>query len=72
MVQDAVTNCYKNFQADQTLKVSVKREENSTKGKPITENGKVKYIVSKFSSNYGDGDVRKCYPKHDVSLEAHL
>jgi ribosome-associated protein YbcJ (S4-like RNA binding protein) len=36
-----------------TLKVSVNGEEISTKGKPITESDKVRYIMSKFGSKYG-------------------
>jgi hypothetical protein len=71
-VQGTDTNWYKNFRANQTLKVSVNGEEISTKGKPITDSGKVRDIVSKFSSKYGDGDVRKYYPKHDVAVEAQL
>ena len=71
-VQGTDTNWYKNFRADQTLKVSVSGEEISTKGKPITDSGKVRDVVSKFSSKYGDGDIRKYYPKHDVAVEAQL
>jgi hypothetical protein len=71
-VQGTDTNWYKNFQANQTLKVSVNGEEISTKGKPITDNGKVRDVVTKFSSKYGDGGIRKYYPKHDVAVEAQL
>ena len=70
-VQGTDTNWYKNFQANQTLKVSVNGEEEIfTKGKPITDNGKVRDVVTKFSSKYGD--IRKYYPKHDVAVEAQL
>jgi Uncharacterized protein conserved in bacteria (DUF2255) len=72
-VQGSDTNWYKNFQANQTLKVSVNGlEEISTRGKLITDSGKVRDIVSKFSSKYGDGDVRKYYPKPDVAIEVPL
>jgi hypothetical protein len=52
------TNWYKNFLANQTLKVSVSGEEISARGWDV---------VSKFSSKYGD--VRKYYPKPDVAVE---
>ena len=71
-VQGTNTSWYKNFKVNQTLKVSVNGEEISTKGKPITDDSKVRDIVSKFSSKYGEGDVRKYYPKHDVAVEAQL
>lgn len=71
-VQGTDTNWYKNFQANQMLKVSVNGEEISIKGKPITDNSKVRDVVSKFSSKYGDGDARKYYPKHDVAVEAEI
>jgi hypothetical protein len=71
-VQGTDTNWYKNFRANQQLKVSVNGEEISTKGKPITDNDKVGDIVGKFSSKYGESDVRKYYPKHDVAVEAQL
>src|SRR5215212_11811244 len=55
------TNWYKNFLANQTLKISVSDEEISARGKPITDSSRVRDVMSKFSSKYGD--VRKYYPK---------
>jgi hypothetical protein len=64
------TNSYKNFLANQTLKISVSDEEISTRGKPITDSSRVRDVMSKFSSKYGD--VRKYYPKPDVAVEVSL
>jgi hypothetical protein len=64
------TNWYKNFLANQTLKISVSREEISARGKPITDSSRVSDVMSKFSSKYGD--VRKYYPKPDVAVEVSL
>ena len=61
------TNWYKNFLANQTLKISVSSEEIPVTGKPIAESGRVRYVMSKFNSKYGD--VRKYYPKPDVAVE---
>ena len=64
------TNWYKNFLANQTLKISVSNEEISARGKPITDSSRVRDVMSKFSSKYGD--VRKYYPKPDVAVEVPL
>jgi hypothetical protein len=61
------TNWYKNFLANQTLKISVSDEELPARGKPITDSSSV---MSKFSSKYGD--VKKYYPKPDVAVEVPL
>jgi hypothetical protein len=72
-VQGTDTNWYKNFLADQTLKISVNGgTETSVRGKPITDSNRVGDIVSKFKSKYGEGDVKKYYPKTDVAVEAPL
>jgi hypothetical protein len=65
------TNWYKNFLANQTLKISVSGEEEiSARGKTITDSTRVRDVMSKFSSKYGD--VRKYYPKPDVAVEIPL
>jgi hypothetical protein len=72
-VQGTDTNWYKNFLADQTLKISVNGgTETSVRGKPITDSNRVGDIVSKFKSKYGEGDVKKYYPKTDVAVEVLL
>jgi hypothetical protein len=40
-----------------------------TEGKPITDSNSVDDIVRKFRSKYGEGDVKKYYPKTDVAVE---
>jgi hypothetical protein len=72
-VQGTDTNWYKNFLADQTLKISVNGgTETSVRGKQITDSNRVGDIVSKFKSKYGEGDVKKYYPKTDVAVEVPL
>jgi hypothetical protein len=65
------TNWYKNFLANQTLKISVSGEEEiPARGKAITDSSKVRDIMNKFGSKYGD--VKKYYPKPDVAVEVPL
>jgi hypothetical protein len=64
------TNWYKNFLANQTLKISVSGQEIPARGKAITDSSRVRDIMSKCSSKYGD--VRKYYPKTDVAVEVPL
>jgi hypothetical protein len=64
------TNWYKNFLANQTLKISVSDEELLARGKPITDSSRVRDVMSKFSSKYGD--IREYYPKSDVAVEVPL
>jgi hypothetical protein len=64
------TNWYKNFLANQTLKISVSGEEIPAGGKPITDSSRVRDVMNKFSSKCGD--VRKYYPKPDVAVEVPL
>jgi hypothetical protein len=64
------TNWYKNFLANRTLKISVSGEEIPVTGKPISESSRVRYVMGKFSSKYGD--IRKYYPKPDVAIEVSL
>src|SRR5919107_4738632 len=65
------TNWYKNFLANPTLKISVSgSEEIPARGAAITDSGRVKDVLSKFSSKYGD--VRKYYPKPDVAVQVSL
>ena len=75
-VQGSDTNWYKNFLADSTLKISVNsrggEEEISARGKPITDSNRVKDVVRKFRSKYGEGDVKKYYTKFDVAVEVTL
>jgi hypothetical protein len=68
-VQGSDTNWYKNILKNQTLKVSVNGEEIPVGGKPVTDSNRVDQIVEKFKSKYGQGDVNKYYPKHDVAVE---
>lgn len=64
------TNWYKNFLANPLLRISVSGKEIPARGKPITGSSKVRDVMSKFSSKYGD--VRKYYPKPDVAVEVPL
>ena len=64
------TNWYKNFLANQTLKISVNDQEIPARGTVVTDINKVRNIMGKFSTKYGD--VRKYYPKPDVAVEVPL
>ena len=69
-VQGSDTNWYKNLLVDPTLKISVNGVEISARGKRITDSGRVRNIMNKFSSKYGD--VRNYYPKPNVGVEVPL
>jgi hypothetical protein len=71
-VQGSDTNWYKNLLADPALKISVNSAEITVRGKPITDSNRVDAIVRKFKSKYGEGDVKKYYPKTDVAVEVPL
>ena len=71
-VQGSDSNWYKNLLVDSTLKISVNDTEIAVRGKPITYNNRVNDIVRKFKSKYGEGDVKKYYPKTDVAVEVPL
>jgi hypothetical protein len=72
-VQGSDTNWYKNLLVEPTLKISVNGEEEiPARGKPITDSNRVDDIVRKFKSKYGEGDVKKYYPKVDVAVEIPL
>lgn len=65
------TNWYKNFLTNPTLKISVSgSEEIPTRGAVITDSGRVKDVLIKFSSKYED--VRKYCPKPDVAVQVPL
>jgi hypothetical protein len=71
-VQGSDTNWYQNLLVDSNLKISVIGTENTYSGKPIIDSNRVEDIVSKFRSKYGEGDVKKYYPKVDVAVEVTL
>jgi hypothetical protein len=54
------TNWYKNFLANQTLKISVGGEEIPARGTPITDSSRVRDVMSKFGSKYGDVRNKFC------------
>lgn len=71
-VQGSDTNWYKNLLVYPTLKISINGVEISESGKPITDGNSVDDIVGKFRSKYGEGDVKRYYPKTDVAVEVPL
>jgi hypothetical protein len=72
-VQGSDTNWYKNLLVDPTLKISVNGAEiPAARGKPVTDSNRVDDIVRKFKSKYGEGEVKKYYPKVDVAVEVPL
>ncbi len=76
-VQGSDTNWYKNLLVDPTLKISAnggggEEEIPAARGKAITDRNRVDDIIRKFKSKYGEGDVKKYYPKVDVAVEVPL
>ena len=50
-------------------KIAAHEQELSGEAKTITETDKVKELVQKFKSKYGNSDVQKYYSKFDVGVE---
>lgn len=71
-VKGSDTNWYRNVLKDPTVKISARGQELSGKAKTITDDNKVKEIVEKFRSKYGNSDVQKYYTKFDVGIEFAL
>ncbi|MGA8084081.1 MAG: nitroreductase/quinone reductase family protein [Candidatus Nitrosopolaris sp.] len=72
-LQGSDTNWYKNMQKNPNLKISVDGQEIiSGNGKSITDQKKVKEIIEKFKSKYGDSDVKKYYTEFDAYVELDL
>ena len=71
-VQGSDTNWYRNVLKNPKVKISAQRKELSREAKTITETKKVKELVEKFRSKYGNSDVQKYYSKFDVGVELAL
>jgi deazaflavin-dependent oxidoreductase (nitroreductase family) len=71
-VQGSDTNWYRNVLKDPTMKISAHGQELSGKAEMINDGNKVKEIVEKFRSKYGNSDVQKYYTKFDVCIEFTL
>jgi deazaflavin-dependent oxidoreductase (nitroreductase family) len=71
-VQGSVTNWYRNVLKNPNVKISVQRQELNGKARTITDDNKVKKIVEKFRSKYGNSDIQKYYSKFDVGIEFPL
>ena len=68
-IQGSDTNWYKNVLNNSFVKIIVDGRQFSGKSKPITDSDKVKEVVNKFISKYGESDVNKYYTKFDVCVE---
>jgi deazaflavin-dependent oxidoreductase (nitroreductase family) len=68
-VQGSDTNWYRNVLKNPSVKISAKGQELGGNIKTITDDNKVKEIVDKFRSKYGNSDVQKYYSKFDVGIE---
>lgn len=68
-VEGSDTQWYKNVLADPEFKISVDDTEIFTTGKPIADLARVIEIAQKFRSKYGEGNIKKYYPKINVGVE---
>ena len=71
-VQGSDTNWYRNVLKNPNVKIAAHEQELSGEAKTITETNKVKELVQKFKSKYGNSDVQKYYSKFDVGVELAL
>lgn len=63
------TNWYKNILRDSDVEISVDGQRYNGKSKAIIDSNKVKEVVNKFISKYGESEVNKYYTKFDVCVE---
>lgn len=68
-VHGSDTNWYKNILNDPVIILAVNSSKLTAQTKPITDNKKVRDIVTKFRAKYGDHNVKKYYAKFDVAIE---
>jgi hypothetical protein len=67
-VQGSETNWYKNILHDSDVKISVDGQQYNGKSKAIIDSNKVKEVMNKFISKYGESEVNKYYTKFDVCV----
>jgi deazaflavin-dependent oxidoreductase (nitroreductase family) len=68
-VQGSDTNWYRNVLKNPSVKISAKGQHLSGNVKTVTDDNKVKEIVEKFRTKYGNSDVKRYYSKLDVGVE---
>jgi deazaflavin-dependent oxidoreductase (nitroreductase family) len=68
-VQGSNTSWYKNILSNSVVKISVNGLQFNGISRPIIDSDKVKKIVNKFISKYGESEVNKYYTKFDVCVE---
>jgi hypothetical protein len=68
-VQGSDTSWYKNILSNSDVKISVDGQQFNGISKPIIDSDKVKKVVNKFISKYGESEVNKYYTKFDVCVE---
>jgi hypothetical protein len=68
-IQGSDTNWYKNILHDSDVEIFVAGQQYNGKSNAITDSNKVKEIVNKFISKYGESEINKYYTKFDVCVE---
>jgi hypothetical protein len=68
-VEGSDTEWYQNTLIEPAVKIYVDGQQYIGNSKPITDPNKVKEIVGKFVSKYGESEVNKYYKKFDVCVE---
>lgn len=68
-LQGSNTNWYKNILHNSDVEIPVDGQQYDGKSKAIIDSNKVKEVVNKFISKYGESEVNKYYTKFDVCVE---
>lgn len=68
-VEGSDTDWYQNALNNPAIKIYVNGEGYTGSSKSITDSNKVREIVGKFMSKYGESEVNKYYKKFDVCVE---
>jgi deazaflavin-dependent oxidoreductase (nitroreductase family) len=67
-VSGSDTQWYKNVLNNPSMRIEARGAEGEFQAVPITDNKQVKFVVEKFRSKYGPGDVKKYYSRFDVAV----
>jgi hypothetical protein len=71
-VRGSDSDWYKNVLKNPAITLAANEVTWTAQATPITDAGKVGYIVEKFRAKYGADEVKRYYSKFDVAVEVPL
>jgi len=71
-VRGSETQWYKNVLKHPSIRIDARGAAAEFHAVPVTDQKRVLFVIEKFRSKYGAGDVKKYYSKFDVAVVAHM